>query len=369
MSVVTRAATAERSVTSPTRPYRLFGGYRLLLALMVAVQHFSDGLVSVPARQLLAPLAPGNVAVMIFFVMSGFIIFEARAVFYRDRPLAFLLNRSLRIVPPFIAAVGLSILVHFALSSAQARGGADYSARNVMANLLGFVPGYSAITGEGFHEFFEFAWSIRVEFLFYLLVFAAMCGETLMRRFLRGVGAQLPMRLLCAATLFLFLAWRIGLPVPVQAYVQYGPYFIFGAALYSAHAGSRGALLLCLLTAPMLLWQFRDYEDLWFRYGKNTAAQLTLLAILLAILAILPSLRPDRRATKIDSRLGELSYPFYLNHPLAGAVVGELIAARTAWVGALALSAALALALLMYRAVEPAFERLRTAVRGATVGG
>lgn len=366
MSVAPWPATAAGSVAVPARPYRLFGGFRLLLALLVAVQHFGASLTPPAVRELLAPLAPGNVAVMVFFVMSGFIIFEARAAFYRDRPGAFLLNRGLRIVPPFIAAVGLSILVHYALGDHDHAG--VYSAANVIANLLGFLPGANAIAGDTVLEFFGYAWSIRVELLFYLLVFGAMSAETVLRRFLPMLPDSLPMRLLCSLALLLFLVWRLGLPVPAQSYVQYAPYFVFGAALYSSHQGSRGAMMLCLAMVPMMFWHLHDYEDMWFRDGRNVPFQQGLLALLLMTIAILPMLRPTRALARPDSRLGDLSYAFYLNHPLAGAATAFWFASRTDWAILFALPAGLILSMLMFRAIEPALGRIRNLIRGTAIG-
>ena len=67
--------------------------------MMVLVQH---GLLLLPEGQrgMLYQLELGAVAVAVFFALSGFIVAEAVGTFYAGRPVAFLVNRTLRVVPP-----------------------------------------------------------------------------------------------------------------------------------------------------------------------------------------------------------------------------------------------------------------------------
>ena len=57
------------------------------------------------------PYEPGSLAVLAFFALSGFVIAEAADVAYRGRPVAFLGNRLLRIVPHFVLAMMISIIL------------------------------------------------------------------------------------------------------------------------------------------------------------------------------------------------------------------------------------------------------------------
>ena len=56
------------------------------------------------------PYEVGTIAVAVFFALSGFVICEGADVVYRDRPLAFMSNRLLRILPHFILSVTTAIL-------------------------------------------------------------------------------------------------------------------------------------------------------------------------------------------------------------------------------------------------------------------
>ena len=85
--------------------YRSFGGFRLLLAVLVMVQHFGADLAPAPLATALAPYFTESVAVLVFFALSGFVITEAVDSVYRNRPIPFLTNRLLRIVPHFLLAL------------------------------------------------------------------------------------------------------------------------------------------------------------------------------------------------------------------------------------------------------------------------
>src|SRR3546814_14922574 len=103
-------------MTVPAAPaYRLFGSFRFVLALLVVVSHtwaltFADD-------NFLPRIGIGNVAVMGFFILSGFIIAEALTTFYAGRPGALLGNRLARIVTPYWAALIVSVGIHAALTT------------------------------------------------------------------------------------------------------------------------------------------------------------------------------------------------------------------------------------------------------------
>jgi peptidoglycan/LPS O-acetylase OafA/YrhL len=88
-------------ITAEVGSYRLFGSYRAALALAVVVSHSQPML----GPNFVGSIELGNIAVMSFFVLSGFIISEAGSTFYRGRPLAFLANRFWRIAPIYWLAL------------------------------------------------------------------------------------------------------------------------------------------------------------------------------------------------------------------------------------------------------------------------
>lgn len=73
-------------------PYRPLGTFRLLLAIMVVAQHYSDWCFRGPVPDLVMRVLPGTTAVYVFFVISGFVIIEAVECVYRNRPISFVTN-------------------------------------------------------------------------------------------------------------------------------------------------------------------------------------------------------------------------------------------------------------------------------------
>jgi hypothetical protein len=80
-----RMKNVELNADIVRHPYRMLGSYRALLAIFVLVSHTSMWL-----PPWVAPLALGNVGVLSFFVLSGFVIAEAGDVFYPGMPHRFL---------------------------------------------------------------------------------------------------------------------------------------------------------------------------------------------------------------------------------------------------------------------------------------
>jgi peptidoglycan/LPS O-acetylase OafA/YrhL len=144
--------------------YRLFGSYRAALALAVVVSHSQAML----GPNFLQHAELGNIAVMSFFILSGFIISEAGSTFYCNRPLAFLVNRFWRIAPIYWLALAVSVAVHFGLTKAGLLTFPDdyatpprdlFSLRTITANMFGIFPflARTGLTGDAGYVFVRFA--------------------------------------------------------------------------------------------------------------------------------------------------------------------------------------------------------------------
>lgn len=72
--------------------YRRLGGMRLFLAGLVVFQHYLQWCFQGAAQRVLMPFEPGNVAVLVFFFISGLVITEAADAVYPGRPAAFVTN-------------------------------------------------------------------------------------------------------------------------------------------------------------------------------------------------------------------------------------------------------------------------------------
>jgi peptidoglycan/LPS O-acetylase OafA/YrhL len=342
--------------------YRPLGAFRFMLALMVVVQHF-EHLLQPPVPAYLREAGLGMVAVAVFFVISGFVVAEASIVFYAARPLAFFLNRLLRVVPPYLAALALSIAVQAGLFTAGHLHLWDFPTvlsplepRLITAGVLGLVPGFQTryLAGVDF-EFIPFVWTLRVEMAFYG---AACVALVFANRFSKWpvTGMVLVLALL-ACGLFL-LEGRPGL-------LSCGPMFLLGVS---------GCLLLhrfemrrLVLTGACLVLTGLGFAS-YVQHGTPVLGlQLATIFMLLALLAWL-ILQPDCPWPKgWDRSLGELSYPLYLNHYIVGIILYDTSTVRGPAIFALGGAASVALAWLMSRTIEAPLKALRARVRLAVL--
>ena len=356
--------------------YRPFGAFRFGLALLVLLQH--GLLLLAPAdRGLLYSLEMGAVAVTTFFALSGFIVAEAASTFYAGRPGAFLANRVLRVVPPYAAALVLTVAVDSWLYAAgrlvaldAPLVGAPWQPGVLWSGVLEVVPGLTAcrVSGQDF-SFIPFAWTLRVEFAFYLAAFAT---GWLMGR--GAPGGRAWRRAVVAGALgvaylaFAAFAWRHrGLPhAGGGLQVICVPFFAFGLSLffYARRPGAGAVLNLVLVSAGVVLgftyWGQRGHPVLAF--------QLPLLCGLFGALAWLSGVRsvPDP-VRRWDRRLGELSYPLYVSHGVVLSFMAGAFAQRGAWPYAVAVAVALVLAAGLHGAVEQPLRAMRTRLRGVAV--
>ena len=87
--------------------YRPFGTLRTALAGLVMLHHFGIHLAGPDLAAALRQVDLGRLAVVVFFVLSGFVITEAAVTFYSGRPIAFASNRLLRICTPTLCGHSL----------------------------------------------------------------------------------------------------------------------------------------------------------------------------------------------------------------------------------------------------------------------
>jgi len=356
--------TAEPARRSSVRApiYRPLGALRFMLALMVMVRHF-EHLLRPPVPSCLRDAGLGMVAVAVFFVISGFVVAEAGIVFYSARPLSFFLNRLLRVVPPYLAALALAVAVQAGLFYCGRLHVWDFPAvvsplepRLIAAGVLGLVPGFQTryLAGVDF-EFIPFVWTLRVEMAFYG---AALAALVLANKFAkRQVIEKLLVLALLACGLFL-LQGRPGL-------LSCGPMFLLGVS---------GCLLLhrfemrrLALTAACLVMTGPGFASYVQHGTPMLGLQLALIFMLLGVMAwfVLRPVRPWPKAW--DRRLGDLSYPLYLNHYVVGIFLYDTTRLRGPGIFAVGVVVSVALAWLMSRAIEAPLKGLRAQVRLAVL--
>ena len=358
--------------------YRAFGALRLALAFMVMLQHFGSFAPAGLGDQLPRYMT-GSIAVLVFFVLSGYVIAEAALNFYQQRPTAFAANRFLRIFPQYVFAVFFSFAVHAVLwhftylqipeyfVSSDTTTDAFLTLSNFVWNLLFLLPVPSGANAPDY-SFIPYAWAIRTEVLFYIFVAAAIglglfakCLDFSKAIFLVGVVALVG-----------YVAWRLGVGVPSS--FRFGIYFSLGSAFYYAQGGSRFCLLITVVFLIACLLDFRDYEletqlRYEIRFGERLwGAQYVILTGSLALFAMCAFFSPLGRMRRVDKCLGDLSYPLYLNQYSALIIFTSLSFGRGYLIFFSALATAVAFSVLADLICEPVIKPLRDKIRGTRLG-
>jgi peptidoglycan/LPS O-acetylase OafA/YrhL len=337
--------------------YRPLGGLRFALAIMVVMQHFQH-LLAPGQRAVFSRAGFGAVAVAMFFVVSGFVVTEANATFYAGRPNAFFVNRLIRLVPPYFAALALSIGVHVALWQAGVLvlwdyplAGAPFTAGRVGAGIMGLLPGLHLLRPGDPFEFIPFAWSLRVEMAFYAASWATMLLAARMR------SPRVTIRLVLVGALAISV---IGLGGGQPSIVSCLPMFLagVGCCLVMRRQG-RAAYVFVAAALPMAGLGFAS----WIQHGHpDLAMQLALLSGLVALFAVLAE-RPAGGWHKVDRRLGDLSYPLYLNHYVVGIGLTGLCPWRGPAVCVAGVGLSIALAAAMSALVDGRLVAFRNRIR------
>jgi peptidoglycan/LPS O-acetylase OafA/YrhL len=338
--------------------YRPLGAFRFGLSLLVVLQH-SQHLLAPADRKLFDRTGFGMIAVAIFFVVSGFVVTEANAVFYAGRPWAFFINRIIRLAPPYFAALAVSMVVHALLWHANRLalwdfpGGAPpLTLPHVTAGVLGLVPGVITLRSRDAFEFIPFAWSLRMEMAFYAAALCAILAG------LRLGGRSRPVIGLSLAAGLLASLWFLRLQRP--GLLSCAPMFLAGVALCLALR--RGGALRWGLVAAAVPAAALGFTS-WGQHGHPLLMRQGVVLAMLLGLFVLLARGEAGRWLRLDKRLGDLSYPLYLNHYVVGIVLSDLFVTRGLGIYALAILLSVGLAALMGGIVDRPLVALRNRVR------
>lgn len=345
--------------------YRPFGILRTLLALLVLLQHV--GHVGPAEMQANWSWATGSVAVLVFFVLSGFVITEAAEKIYWKRPLQFAANRALRIMPQYVMSLVLSIGA-IAMAVALVPGflpnrlvpHAEHdmlTLGNVIANIFMVLPGY----GHDRPSFIPYVWALRVEVFFYSLLAVTLWIGAYRRRLAY-------VTLLTVATLMFAAALKQMGP----GLFGFVPYFALGVAAYfTTRAPSRLSQGVTAALFALCLWacvklSMPSFLPIRQLTAMHNSIHLMLFFTLTLTFLILIGVRLPARWNRIDRRIGDLSFPLYLQQYVV-LVCAYAFLPASYWSVAAVIALALAVAWLADFATEAPIRVLRDRIRGRPI--
>lgn len=323
----------------------MLGYLRLILALAVAASH---------ANLRIAGLNPGVVAVIGFYLISGYVMAGLIRRHYSPpgQAPAFYLDRALRLLPQYLCYLTLALAWHLYSRHDNAFLRHPPSAGDLLNNLLIVPLNYYMYNGSDHYTLIPPAWSLGAEIQFYLLApFLLLWPQRI--------------RIAAAASLGTYLAALAGHLHSDWYGYRLLPgvllFFLLGAHLQQLHQQQRQrraaalvALVALLAGAAMLTLQW--HGSLRQPYKLETLLGLVLGIVLLHTLATRPRTRGDDLA-------GDISYGVFLNHFLILWTLYPQGLSAGQWPGFLALS--LALAWLTQRCIERPLLTLQRRIRGA----
>ena len=277
-------------VANPVSP----GAFRLFLAMLVFVHHFSR-------------LALGTFAVMVFFVLSGFWLhrmWENKYCHTRAAYFTYMVSRIWRLAP----VMALTSLMMIGMYAAFGIYTAETEALNPiwLAFSSIFLLGYASLPFMPVGP----AWSLDIEMRFYLV--APLIAAALARF---GKTA-----ILAAALLATALSLRLTTTTLLANYIVF---FVVGmlASVADWRPSQRTAMLSGLISiGAVLITALSPFNELLlggahrgalFIYNPVYSTGLALLALPWAIATV------HRPSEPIDRMLADLSYIIYLQHAIA----------------------------------------------------
>lgn len=268
------------------------------------------------------------------------------------KPMAYLINRFLRIVPHFLVALVIAIVIHFVFHRYGMLRMSDrehpdlptlhaFDFSNIAGNVLGFLPGTNRLL---LFDFVDIIWAVRVEMVFYFAVFFVLLipGR-------RRVTVLVPYSLIGVGLATVFITHKFG----------YAFFFFYGVLLYD-HRRYLVSLVLCVLGMTLYFYLLSLHADANFHHAF--VGQYLILAGLIAFMTWLAFKPSDRHA--FDQNCGELSYPLYIHHQNMLIIMISLTAGYSYSVFVVGIALSLMASYGLMRLVDPAVNQLRDIIRG-----
>jgi peptidoglycan/LPS O-acetylase OafA/YrhL len=299
--------------------YRLFGSYRLLLAVLVLISHGGHG--GGEHGRVLGLLGLGNGGVFLFFVVSGFVISEALDLFYRNSIGKFALNRCLKIFPGYWAATIIAYIAYALVGVDRLPAGFSIQLpTDSWAILVNITMVLSYLKQGNNLVLLSLTWAVVIEIMFYGLAALSffVAAKTRKPAITLGIAA-------IVALCFYVFVWSTNSQTRFFGAFQFAPYFVLGSALYF-FAKQKGTWQFLLMGTSFLLSVHAFYiystnlpvsGQTWLsEYGLqwNVLFSTGVFICGAGLFARLITARTTPKGEWIDKRFGDITYSVYLVH-------------------------------------------------------
>ena len=255
--------------------------------------------------ELFAHLDIGRIGVVVFFLISGFVVPFSIHAGSAAPVQGFAIRRFFRIFPAYWLSVPLAAFAFFWIQ------GSPFTARELLVNLTLLQDVVGVRPAEGVY------WTLLVELVFYMLCIALLLGRSLFSpRRLAVIAASLALLHVAA----LFMHW-LGKPITgvALAFWPLNLSLMFFGALYRMQAtGQRDRFASAIL--PVLATFYVLALPLGAALATHKVPTYT-IAYALGFVVFVAGTRFVRIETRLTDWLGRISYSVYLLHP----VIAELL--------------------------------------------
>ena len=290
----------------------------------------------------------GHLGVLLFFLVSGFII--SHVIRFEDR-LEFVIKRVFRLTPMLVVAS----IIAYALSASLVRWGLPPTLGFASRSLTDlFLSIFLLDTILALPTALGVTWSLVPEVGFYMLI--AMVWSVCVRRPLAGTYLMIVLVALLKLGTLAVVSFR-----PAHYFFMQVEFILVGRAIYLAWAGLisvRAATLLASVALGTLtaLYLVTPYSRSELFSAHSVVVSWAAALALFSALTIVP------RCPRLLRLFGDSSYSIYLMHIPVGSLVLNVLSLRYGlpikWSFPAALAAVLTTSYLTYRLVEVPAQRL-----------
>lgn len=361
------------------RNYEAIGWIRILLALLVVVAHIKPFSQALPGA-----LHIGEIAVLVFFVISGYVISKIIVNVYSSDLKAFAFNRILRIYPLFWFCFSAT-LITLEFTGLDGLGG-QYTENIGLPNegQLSYLAGYSLlpsfIVSTSLAPLTP-AWSLVIELEFYICAaawwyigtkfcFNEEAGKGLFYR--KTVWWGILGFVMVAAGFSLIIFIENG-SVRFFGALKFGPFFLLGIFIFAIKQKNKDPVISLLnytggfiSVSTCLFWVLfsvnNNYHGLATLKPRFLDSLMFLFLVLITFACI--GIPVSRAIRKIDLIIGELTYPIYLSHLLTLGIISQFVVYDHPGWWILCILVVIAVSYGLNFIIEKPIGRLRSKVRG-----